>query len=120
MKTLKLKDEPTILAIIAIILAFAALWAVGCGGGGAYSAPTTPSTTTTSNTAAAATVNIVGLAGNTAFNPNPIQAASGTTLAWKNTTGVAHHIVMDSGTVVGDVASAPANPMPNSSGGYDY
>src|SRR5258706_3613613 len=153
MKTLKPKDEPTILAIIAISLAFAALWAVGCGGGGggAYSAPTTPSTTTTSNTAAAATVNIVGIAGNTAFNPNPIQAASGTTLAWKNTTGVAHHIVMDSGTVVGDVAagatitmtvsgsggnyhctthptmvgsingsSAPANPMPNSSGGYDY
>jgi plastocyanin len=156
MRTFKLKDEPTILALIAIILAFAALWAVGCGGGagGSYSAPTTPSTTTTTpapSTSAAVTVNIVGTTGSAAFTPNPVQATSGATIAWKNTTGVLHHIVMDNGTVIGDVApgatlnatmsgsggnfhctthptmvgsingaSAPPEPMPNSSGGYDY
>jgi plastocyanin len=145
------KDEQTMLAVLAIILAVAALWAIGCGGGGgSYSGtPTTPSTTTTP--AGAVTVNIVGTAGSTAFSPNPVQAASGATMAWKNTTSVVHHIVMDDGTVIGDIApgatvtstlkgsggnyhctnhptmvgsingaSAPPDPTPNSSGGYNY
>ena len=155
MKTIRFtKDEPTVLAIIAIILAIAALWAMGCGGG-SYSTPTTPSTTTTtsggSTTTASTTVNIVGTSGNTAFSPNPVQVAAGATIAWKNATSVLHHIVMDSGVTIGDIApgatvtttlsgsggtyhctthptmvgsingaSAPPDPTPNSSGGYDY
>ena len=101
------KDEQTALAVIAIILAVVALWAIGCGGGGgsySTSTPTTP-TSTTPSTPAAVTVNIVGTTGSGAFSPNPVQAASGATLAWKNTTGVAHHLVMDSGAVIGDIAA---------------
>jgi plastocyanin len=87
--------------------------------------------------------------GNNAFSPNVVQAASGATIAWKNSTGDAHHIVMNDGTVIGDIApgatitstaksgnyhctlhptmvgsvngaAAPPDPTPNSSGGYDY
>jgi plastocyanin len=154
MKINLLKDEQTALAILAIILAFAALWAVGCGGGSGYSStPTTPTTTTPGSTtpAGAVTMNIVGLTGSAAFSPNPIQAASGATIVWKNMTTEPHHLVMDNGTVIGDVAggasltsqvqgsggnfhctnhptmvgsingtSAPPDPMPNPSGGYNY
>jgi len=149
-----LKDEPAIVAIIAILLAVIALWAISCGGGGgSYSTPTTPSTNTPapSTGTSGITVNIVGTTGNSAFTPNPVQAASGTTIVWKNGTSVAHHLVMDSGTVIGDIAagatvttavpgsggnfhctnhptmvgsingsSAPPDPTPNPSGGYDY
>ena len=152
-----IKDEPTMAALLAIVLAGLALWSLGCGGGGggayASAAPTAPSSTTATSAApsGAVTVTIVGSAGNTAFNPNPVQAAAGATIAWKNNTGDVHHIVMDDGTVVGDVApgatvamplkgtggnyhctthptmvgsvngaTAPPDPMPNPSGGYDY
>jgi plastocyanin len=122
--TSRFADEPTLLAAVAIILALAALWAVGCGGGGGggYSTPTTPSTSTPapggSSTAAAATVSIVGIAGSSAFTPNPVQAATGATLAFKNNTGVVHHIVMDDGTVVGDIApGATVNATLKGTGG---
>jgi plastocyanin len=156
MNTIKIKDEPTLLAIVAIILAVAALWAVGCGGGGATASttPTSPSTTPTTPapaTPSTVTVNIVGTTGSAAFTPNPVPAAAGATIAFKNTTSVIHHIVLDDGTVIGDIAvgatvnatvkgsggnyhctnhptmvgsingaSAPPDPMPNPSGGYDY
>jgi plastocyanin len=153
MKTLK--DEPILLALVAIVLAIAALWAVGCGGGGTTYATTPTAPTTTPATPApttptvAATVSIVGTTGSTSFTPNPVQAAVGATMAFKNTTSVAHHIVMDDGTVIGDIApgatvnatvkggnyhctthptmvgsingaAAPPDPTPNPSGGYDY
>jgi plastocyanin len=97
MKTIK--DDPTLLAILAILLAAAALWAVGCGGGGggAYSTPTSPSSGT-STTSANLTVNIVGSAGSGAFSPNPEPAASGQTVAFKNSDGLVHHLVADNGT----------------------
>jgi plastocyanin len=65
-------------------------------------------------------VNIVGTAGSTSFNPNPVQAASGATIAWRNTTGVLHHIVMDDGTVVGDVAAGAtiSSTLKGSGGNY--
>ena len=60
----------------------------------------------------------VGNSGSAAFTPNPVQATSGTTIAWKNNTGVLHHIVMDSGTVIGDVAAgATVNATVSGSGG---
>jgi plastocyanin len=149
------KDEQTAMAILAIVLAAAALWAVGCGGGGSSysSTPTAPTTTTPGSTtpAGAVTMNIVGTTGSAAFSPNPVQASSGATIVWKNSTNVPHHLVMDNGTVIGDVAggaslttqvsgsggnfhctihptmvgsingaSAPPDPMPNPSGGYNY
>src|SRR5207237_9468240 len=123
MKTIKLtKDEPTLLALIAIILAVAALWAIGCGGGGgSYSAPTTPSTTTTPTTPAAVTVNIVGITGSAAFSPNPVPAASGATMAWKNNTSDLHHLVMDDGSaVIGDVAPGATLTMQLKGAGGNY
>ena len=119
-----LTDEQTILAILAIAIAAVALWAMGCGGGGggAYSSPTTPSsstststptttTTTTPSTPAATTpaaasgvtVTIVSSDGTQAFSPNPIKADAGSQIVWKNNSGSAHHLVMDSGAVIGDV-----------------
>jgi plastocyanin len=124
-----LKDEPTLLAVVAILLAIAALWAVSCGGGGggAYSTPTTPSSSTSTPTppaagagTASATVNIVGIAGSVAFTPNPVEAATGVTLAFKNTTSVVHHIVMDDGTVVGDVAPGASINMTVKSASGNY
>lgn len=87
------KDQ-ILLLVLALILCATALWAVGCGGGGA--SPTTPS--------GSVTVNIVSSAGNGAFSPNPVQAATGTTVAWKNNTNDLHHLVMDDGSAIGDVA----------------
>jgi plastocyanin len=117
MKINPFKDEQTNLAVLAIILAAAALWAIGCGGGsGAYSTPTPTSPTPTP--AGGVTVNIVGLTGNTAFSPNPAQASAGSTIIWKNTTGAQHHLVMDNGTLIGDVApGASLSTMLNGSGG---
>jgi plastocyanin len=48
-------------------------------------------------------VNILGSAGSTSFSPNPIQATPGSEIVWKNSSGTAHHLVMDSGAVIGDV-----------------
>ena len=152
MKIKSFKDEPAIVAILAILLAVIALWAISCGGGGGYATPTTPSTNTPApSTSTGVTVNIVGISGNSAFTPNPVQAASGSSIVWKNGTSSAHHLVMDNGAVIGDIAagatvttavpggggnfhctnhptmvgsingsSAPPDPTPNSSGGYDY
>src|SRR5437773_1861256 len=115
MKTIT--DEVTLIAILAIVLAAAALWAVGCGGGGggAYSTPTTPSATATPAATPAATppatgsstvtVAIVGSDGNGAFSPNPVSAASGQAVAFKNNDGTLHHLVADNGTWdSGDIA----------------
>ena len=105
MKPLKSwEDEPVIYAVIAIILAAAALWAVGCGGGGAYSTPTTPSPAATtppstgSTSGANVTVAITGSVGSASFSPNPAPAASGQSVAFKNSDGTMHHLVADNGT----------------------
>jgi plastocyanin len=88
----------------------AAAWAVavvvcGCGGGSSQS-PTTPSSHAT------VTVNIVTSAGNQAFSPNPVQATTGDTLVWKNTTLDLHRLVMDDGSaVIGDIAAGASGSM---------
>ena len=90
----------------------AAVGAWHCGGGSSSSmtSPGSPS---------ADTINIVGITGNQAFSPNPIEVASGTAVVWSNNTAVTHHIVMDSGTVVGDIApGASSTPMQVGSGNY--
>lgn len=152
-------QSTTKLNSLAIVCAITVLATAGCGGGGssaaAPTAPTTAATTTTTTTAttaaASVTENIVGITGSAAFSPNPVQASAGSTIVWKNTSNAAHHLVMDNGTVIGDLAvgatlttqvpgtggnfhctihptmvgsingaTAPPDPMPNSSGGYDY
>ena len=95
-------NDQILLLVLAIILCVTALWAVGCGGGGSSAGPTTPSATGSGS--ASATVNINSSAGNTAFSPNPVPAATGATMAWKNNTSDSHHLVMDDGSTIGDVA----------------
>jgi plastocyanin len=93
----------------------AAVAASSCGGGGSSSngSPSSPSSPTPS------TIDIVASAGNQAFSPNPIQVASGTSVVWKNDTAVTHHIVMDSGTEVGNIApGASSSAMQGLSGNY--
>jgi plastocyanin len=82
-------------------VAFAlAAWA--CGGSG-YSAsnPLTPTPTTNPSPggSAASTISIVGQMGSQSFSPNPADAPQGTTVAWKNTDSVTHHIVMSDGSL---------------------
>jgi plastocyanin len=82
-----------------------ALWS--CGGGSSMStppsSPATPATTT---------VNIVGSSGNSAFSPDVVTASVGDMLIWKNSTDMLHHIVLDDGSVVGDIApGASSSPL---------
>jgi hypothetical protein len=50
------------------------------------------------------TINVIGSFGNAAFAPNPLQAAIGNTIVWMNNDLVPHHIVLDDGTPVGNLA----------------
>jgi plastocyanin len=50
-------------------------------------------------------VAIVGTAGNQAFAPNPVAAAVGDTVMFKNNDSTVHHIVLDDGSAdLGEVA----------------
>lgn len=58
------------------------------------------------------TISIVGSSGNGAFLPNPSQAAMGDQIVWTNTDQILHRIVLDDGTLVGDVApGASTDPV---------
>jgi plastocyanin len=58
-------------------------------------------------------INIVGSFGAAAFMPNPTMANMGDQIVFTNTDLVLHHIVLDDGTDLGDVApGASSAPMP--------
>jgi plastocyanin len=58
-------------------------------------------------------INIVGSFGAAAFMPNPTLANMGDQIVFTNTDAVLHHIVLDDGTDLGDVApGASSAPMP--------
>jgi plastocyanin len=86
-------------------LAFAvALSAAGCGGGGSStgsSSPTAPTTGGGGGTSAATTVTITitGQNGKLAFNPNPATVDKGQLVVFKNNDVVAHHIMLDDGSI---------------------
>jgi plastocyanin len=61
-------------------------------------------------TPATITINIVGSDGDRAYLPNPGQAAVGDQIVWTNSDGVAHRIVLDDGTLVGDVIPGGSTP----------
>jgi len=74
-----------------------ALAAWACGGSDNPASPTPTG-------GAASTINIVASAGAQAFSPNPGNATMGSTVAWKNSDGVTHHIVMNDGSLdTGDI-----------------
>jgi plastocyanin len=76
----------------------AAVLLAGCGGGGGGSTPTSPSTGAPAPPATqTVTVNIVGSAGNSAYSPNPVSAAPGDAIVFRNSDGSVHHIVLDNG-----------------------
>ena len=50
------------------------------------------------------TVDIVGQVGSPAFTPNPVTAAVGSAVAFKNDDTTIHHIVLDNGTDLGNVS----------------
>lgn len=77
--------------------AAAIVW--GCGSGG-YSSPAPgPSPSPGGNgNSASVTVNIVADTGATAYQPNPVSAGNGDTIAFKNNGGTTHHVVMDDGS----------------------
>lgn len=57
-------------------------------------------------------INIIGSVGNIAFMPNPIQANVGDLIVWMNSDTRLHHIVLDDGTDLGDVAPGQSSaPM---------
>lgn len=101
-------------AIVLSVLAF------GCGGGGGGSSSTSSSTPASPSSSTAVTTTIVSSAGNGAFSPNPVQAAAGATMVWRNNTADLHHLVMDDGSaVIGDILpGASSAPMQSRSGNY--
>ena len=77
----------------------AALFAASCGGG--YGTPTTPTTPPaggggSSNTI---TITITGQGGRLAFTPNPAAVSAGQVVVFKNNDTVAHHVILDDGTI---------------------
>jgi plastocyanin len=110
--------DQILLLVLAIILCITALWAVACGGGAEGAGPTTPSST--GSTGASVTVNINSSAGNSAFSPNPVPVAAGSTVAWKNNTADLHHLVMDDGAAIGDVAPGATLTMSLKGSGGNY
>jgi plastocyanin len=57
-------------------------------------------------------ISIVGSFGGNAFMPNPIQANVGDMLVWTNNDSRLHHIVLDDGSDLGDVAPGQSSaPM---------
>jgi plastocyanin len=59
------------------------------------------------------TINVVGTFGTGAFAPNPLQAAIGNTIVWMNNDVVPHDIVLDNGTLVGNIAPGQSSmPIP--------
>lgn len=98
----------TAFALVAATL----LWSCG-GSGSGGSTPTAPGTPSGS-----VTVTIVGTQGNQAYVPNPVQAAAGATVVWKNNDTVMHSIVMDNGSAgVGDIAPGASKSMTLSGSG---
>jgi plastocyanin len=57
-------------------------------------------------------INIIGTFGFNAFDPNPIQAVLGDLIVWTNNDTRVHHIMLDDGTDVGEVAPGQSSaPM---------
>jgi len=65
-------------------------------------------------------VSIVSSSGSGAFSPNPVQAASGSNVAWKNDTSATHVLVMDDGRSIGTVAPGATVTMTLSGGSATY
>ena len=74
-----------------------------CGGSGGSSTPTQPTTPSTggggTGTTTNVTITITGQGGKLAFTPNPATIAQGQLVVFKNNDSIAHHVMLDDGTV---------------------
>jgi len=80
----------------------AAVVAASCGGGGyggGGSTPTAPSGGGGGGSSTTVTISITGQGGRAAFSPNPATVAPGQLVVFKNNDVVAHHIMLDDGTM---------------------
>jgi plastocyanin len=85
-----------------LALAMAGAWmAASCGSSGSGSTPTSPTTPPVSGGGATTnvTITITGQGGRLAFTPNPATIAQGQMVVFKNNDTVAHHVILDDGTV---------------------
>ena len=110
------------LIVSAALATVAGAWACG-GGSGGYSTPTAPTPTGGGGgTTAGTTIAIVGDRGSSSFNPIPSAVSQGSTMAWKNTDSVTHHIVMNDGSLdPGDIppgGSSAALTLATNGGNY--
>ena len=84
---------------IGMLLAAAGLMAA-CGGGGGGSTPTSPSPGTGGGTSqTTVTISINGVKGRLSFSPNPASVRAGQLVAFKNNDVVAHHVMLDDGSL---------------------
>ena len=97
-----------------------ALIAASCGssGGGTPTSPTTPPTGGGGGQTNV-TITITGQGGTLAFTPNPATIARGQMVVFKNNDIVAHHVMLDDGTVqTPDIApGATSAPVAMANGG---
>jgi plastocyanin len=110
------------------MLMTAALTTWSCSGGNLPASPSTVTPVTASGapdarlrpredpappTPMAVIINIVSSFGSGAFMPNPTLANMGDAIVFTNSDAVLHHIVLDDGTDLGDVAPGQSSaPMP--------
>lgn len=112
-----------IMSMAFVVACAAALWS--CSNGSTPSSPSAlnplsaPVGTTSrlrafdEPTALSVIISIVSSFGTAAFNPNPTMANVGDQIVFTNNDMVLHHIVMDDGTDLGDVAPGQSSaPMP--------
>lgn len=88
---------------LAALALTSALVVASCGGGGGSannSSPTAPTTGGTGGgTQTTVTISITGQGGKLAFSPNPATVAAGQLVVFKNNDRVAHHVILDDGSV---------------------
>ena len=88
---------------IAVAIA-TALINISCGGGGGGSTPASPSPPAPGGGGGGTpqtivTITITGQGGKLAFTPNPAAVTAGQTVVFKNNDTIAHHLMLDDGTV---------------------
>src|SRR5438094_524972 len=81
----------------------ATIVAVSCGGGSGGSSPTAPTPPSGGGggggTQTTVTITITGQGGKLAFNPNPATVTTGQLVVFKNNDAVAHHVILDDGSL---------------------
>jgi plastocyanin len=88
-------------AFVAACLVTLATGSWSCGGSSNSGNPTQPS-----GPAAQHVISVIGERGAQSFNPNPATVSMSQTVAWRNTDGETHHILLNDGSI--DTGEIPA------------